>query len=1165
MTSQRCCAIGAVVIGVGGFAAPSAADTIVGGPIFGDTTWDAAGSPYVISSSVLVGTGSTLTIEAGVEVRVDPGLGITVGSQQFGPGALQVLGTAQDPVLFTSSIGAPDVPAPGDWLGIQFTTFAEDAVYAGDLFDDGSILQHCIIEYAGSGPNSTGAVTMESSAPYLSFVEVRDCARSGLHAEMVTAPALRVEDCYIHDCADTSQNGGGLYLNNGANHVVTRTVFEANSASSGAGAFISNVSGLVFTDNTLHANAANSSAGGGYFQTVALMTCTGNAATSNTASNYAAYYISGASSGVFDDNLVQSNSAGSSVGGLYIDGASLQVTNCEILDNSSGGGGIGGLYVGGGANITVSSNTISGNVTNGDGGGFFFSGSAGLTFSENIVTGNTTTGSGDHGGGVYHNSGNTATYLNNTISGNAAGDQGGGMWLQGTGHVVGGAEIADNVAAGAAGGVFVNGPSITFSANTIVDNTATGNGGGVFVNQPGCSLAGASDFSDCNTITGNAASAGAAVYNNLKFSAEGAGDVDASYVCWGTADPVVIAAMLYDYFDNANRGVIITMPDVGGPVVSDTTWTLAGSPYAVNQSIVIGAGARLTIEPGVEVRFAPNTAITVGSDQFGPGELVAIGTPADPIRFTSGVGAPDVPAPGDWKEILFADNAVDAAYDEETGDYLDGSTLQHVIVEYAGSGNNSHGAVTLQSASPYLAHVEVRDAARSGVHAEMANAPALRLEDSFIHDCADTSQNGGGLYLNQGAGHIIARTVFSGNAASSGAGAFISNVSGLVLLDNAFEGNAANSSAGGAYLQTVSQMSATGNVATGNTASNYAGYYISGASNGLFDGNEVRENAAGSSVGGAYLDGAGLQVSNCQFVDNTSGGGGIGGLYVGGGAGIIVSDNEIAGNTTNGDGGGFFFSGSAGLTFSGNVVTGNFTTGSGDHGGGIYHNSGNSAAYTDNVIDGNTAGDQGGGVWMQGTGHVFGGCQITNNFCPGAGGGVFVNGQNATFSGCVITGNQALASGGGLFVDDPGCSLAGDVENQVYNCLFDNAASTGADIYNDVPFESDGDGDVNATFVCWDTDNQGEIQGRIHDFFDDPTLGFVLTFPLTDPADCTCGDGPPPCPTDLSGDGMTGAADLAALLAAWGPCPGCPADFDDSGVVDAADLAALLAAWGACP
>ena len=55
-----------------------------------------------------------------------------------------------------------------------------------------------------------------------------------------------------------------------------------------------------------------------------------------------------------------------------------------------------------------------------------------------------------------------------------------------------------------------------------------------------------------------------------------------------------------------------------------------------------------------------------------------------------------------------------------------------------------------------------------------------------------------------------------------------------------------------------------------------------------------------------------------------------------------------------------------------------------------------------------------------------------------------------------------------------------------------------------------------------------------------------------------------PCDTDLTMDGMTGADDLAAVLAAWGRCMGCPEDFDGDGMVGASDLAALLAAWGPC-
>lgn len=56
------------------------------------------------------------------------------------------------------------------------------------------------------------------------------------------------------------------------------------------------------------------------------------------------------------------------------------------------------------------------------------------------------------------------------------------------------------------------------------------------------------------------------------------------------------------------------------------------------------------------------------------------------------------------------------------------------------------------------------------------------------------------------------------------------------------------------------------------------------------------------------------------------------------------------------------------------------------------------------------------------------------------------------------------------------------------------------------------------------------------------------------------------CTGDLNADGMVNGADLAGLLASWGPsCEStgaCFADLNGDGAVDGADLAALLAAWG---
>ncbi len=53
------------------------------------------------------------------------------------------------------------------------------------------------------------------------------------------------------------------------------------------------------------------------------------------------------------------------------------------------------------------------------------------------------------------------------------------------------------------------------------------------------------------------------------------------------------------------------------------------------------------------------------------------------------------------------------------------------------------------------------------------------------------------------------------------------------------------------------------------------------------------------------------------------------------------------------------------------------------------------------------------------------------------------------------------------------------------------------------------------------------------------------------------------CPSDLNGDGVTNAADLAIVLGAWGAAHPT-ADLDGDGSVGAGDLAQLLGSWGDC-
>jgi Secretion system C-terminal sorting domain len=89
---------------------------------------------------------------------------------------------------------------------------------------------------------------------------------------------------------------------------------------------------------------------------------------------------------------------------------------------------------------------------------------------------------------------------------------------------------------------------------------------------------------------------------------------------------------------------------VTGGIYSSTTWTTTGSPYIVVDTVVVFPGYTLTIQPGVVVKFENQAQIEIRQ-----ASLIALGTPADSIIFTSDSSTP---TPGIYSGVFLDVNSL---------------------------------------------------------------------------------------------------------------------------------------------------------------------------------------------------------------------------------------------------------------------------------------------------------------------------------------------------------------------------------------------------------------------------------------------------------------------------------------------------------------------------
>ncbi len=281
--------------------------TVVNGGIYQNTTWTLANSPYLMTGSVVVFPGKTLTIEPGVEVLVTPDFSGSTGNFRYLEirGSLVAVGTDQAPITFepsdTTNPGFPtwtgitikgsqggtfqldrfrvnnsmyglynDIVEPGvtyNFTNCQFKRnqyaiqLNADMVYQNCLFQENGVGQAAQIQYGTLTANNCQFINNFCSFTWSNNIQVTNCLFEGNGNNIVGSPGT-ISDCqfinndfglaeaYGHTLTNCYFSGNGVGIDNTGNGTISNCTFENNDVALRLGD-AGNVSNNLITNNAI--------------------------------------------------------------------------------------------------------------------------------------------------------------------------------------------------------------------------------------------------------------------------------------------------------------------------------------------------------------------------------------------------------------------------------------------------------------------------------------------------------------------------------------------------------------------------------------------------------------------------------------------------------------------------------------------------------------------------------------------------------------------------------------------------------------------------------------------------------------------------------------------------------------------------------------------------
>lgn len=262
------------------------AQTTVSGGIYQNTTWTVANSPYLMTGSMVVFPGVTLTIEPGVEVKVTPDYSFNTGNLRYLEvrGSLIAIGTDTAPITFkTTDVSiagqqtwyginikgsqggnvqldrfrlhdsfygiANDIAQPGvsyNWTNCQFKNnnygvqLNANMIYEGCLFEGNGVGQAAQIITGSLTANNCQFINNFCSFTWSNSINIDNCLFQSNGNNIVGSPGIitncqfidndfGLAEAYGHTIENCYFQGNNVALDNTGGANITNTTFEANN------------------------------------------------------------------------------------------------------------------------------------------------------------------------------------------------------------------------------------------------------------------------------------------------------------------------------------------------------------------------------------------------------------------------------------------------------------------------------------------------------------------------------------------------------------------------------------------------------------------------------------------------------------------------------------------------------------------------------------------------------------------------------------------------------------------------------------------------------------------------------------------------------------------------------------------------------------------------